>query len=98
MTKNTPNQVVYVETGLNELKCEVYKRQHKFWSHILESIEKDPSTEISRIIKDGIDKNIPYLKHYKHLVSKYDSPHDCCRKMQSEFRERLKVEYIPLRE
>ena len=36
--KSTPSEVVYIETGFNELKAEIYKRQHKFWSKILSNI------------------------------------------------------------
>ena len=29
MSKNTPNEIIYIETGYAELKAEIYKRQHK---------------------------------------------------------------------
>ena len=37
--KSATSEVVYIETGFNELKAEIYKRQHKFWSKILSNIE-----------------------------------------------------------
>ena len=65
--KSAPSEVVYIETGFNELKAEIYKRQHKFWSKILSNIESDSHNSISKIYKAAVDKNTHFLRHYIKL-------------------------------
>ena len=92
MNINTPNQLICVETGLTELKSEVYKRQFNFWLKMLENVEKDPASQISRIINTAMDKNIFYIKHYKNLVASYRNADECYVKLKEEFAIHLKEE------
>ena len=92
MNINTPNQLIFVETGLTELKSEVYKRQFNFWLKMLENVEKDPASQISRIINTAMDKNIFYIKHYKNLVASYRNADECYVKLKEEFAIHLKEE------
>ena len=55
--KSAPSEVVYIETCFNELKAEIYKRQHKYWLKILSNIESDSHNSISKIYKAAVDKN-----------------------------------------
>ena len=51
LSNKTPNEIIYIETGSCELKAQIFKRQYKFWKTVKEDIEKDPSTEISIVLK-----------------------------------------------
>ena len=35
LRNNTPNEIVFIESALTELKAEHYKRQYDFWGKIL---------------------------------------------------------------
>ena len=41
MSIRTPTEIVYIESGLAQLKCKVYKRQYIFWKKVLADIEND---------------------------------------------------------
>ena len=77
--KNTPNDILYVESGLTSLKGSIYKRQYKFWTKILEDIDSDPLSPISQIYKQAIDVNIPYIKHYQKLHRDFTDAYECKR-------------------
>ena len=58
LKKNTPNNILYIESGLTSLKGSVYKRQYKFWAKILKDIDNDPHSPISQIYKQAIECTI----------------------------------------
>ena len=87
--KNTPNEIIYAETGLIELKVEIRKRQFLFWQKVLKKIEEDPSSVVSVIILSAINNNIHYLRHYKEL-SKFKSVNDCYGKYKDDFNKTMK--------
>ena len=94
MSSNTPNPIVYIETGIAELKGEILKRQYNFWLKIMESLEKDPDSEISKILNCAIAKNIAYIKHYKALIMTYRNAEDCRSKTNEEFWRKMKGEVV----
>ena len=72
LSNNTPNEIMFIETGLTELKAHIYKRQYVFSCKILKNIEED-LTEVSPVIKMAIDTNILHLRHYKNLHKDFSS-------------------------
>ena len=54
MINNTPNEIIFIESGLIELKSEIYKRQYKFWVKTLEMI--DPQSEVSKMLTKALEK------------------------------------------
>ena len=88
MSKNTPNEIIYIETEYAELKAEIYKRQYKFWSKIIMSIDNDPDNSISTLYKNAIDKIVQYLRHYKKLQRLYTNRVSCFNEINSQFREK----------
>ena len=55
LKKNTPNDILYVESGLTSLKGSVYKRQYKFWAKILKDIANDRHSSIMQIYLQAIE-------------------------------------------
>ena len=46
-----PNEIIYRETGVYELKAEIYRSQYKFWSKVKQDIENDPDSSIAKLYK-----------------------------------------------
>ena len=90
MSKNTPNEIIYIETGYAELKAEIYKRQYKFWSKIIMSIDNVPDNSIFTLYRNAIDKNVQYLKHYKKLHRLYTNHVSCFNEINRQFREKIR--------
>ena len=94
MKNNTPNQIVFIESGLTELKCEIYKRQYNFWMKILSDINNDPYSEVSKILTKGIDKNVHFIRHYKKLANDFMSAQECYNYYRGCFIDGIKQEII----
>ena len=56
MSIRTPTEIVYIESGLAQLKCKVYKRQYIFWKKVLADIESDNNMSIAKIYTLAITK------------------------------------------
>ena len=68
MSIRTPAEIVYIESGLAQLKCKVYKRQYIFWKKVLADIENDNNTSIAKIYqKLHKDFDTAELCHNYHL-------------------------------
>ena len=67
MYRNTPNEIVYTESGVVELKAEIRKRQYKFWENILKNIEK---AAIDKNMKTSFTSAIKNMLIYLILESK----------------------------
>ena len=94
MSNNTPNEIVFIETGLTELKSQIYKRQFVFWGKVLKNIEEDPDSEISKVLKMAIDKNIQYLRHYQKLHRDYANKQECYKHYKNCFEIKMKQDII----
>ena len=79
LKKTIPNDILYIESGLVPLLGSVYKRQYKFWSKILRDIDSDPHSPVSQIYQHAIDRNLPYVKHYRKLHEKFNDAEECMR-------------------
>ena len=90
MKRNTSNEIIFIESGLIELKSDIYKRQYKFWKKILELIDNDPESEVSKILTKGITMNVHYIRHYKKLVNDFDNEQECYNHYKLCFTNKLK--------
>ena len=90
MRNNTPNEIIFIESGLIELKCEVYKRQFKFWEKTMLTANNDYHTVTARIIIRAIEKNIQYIRHYKKLNNNFASANECFNFYKKSFEDKLK--------
>jgi hypothetical protein len=94
MNAKTPNEVIFLETGLIELKAEIYKRQYSFWGKILNSIDDDPESEVSKTFRMAIDKNVHYIRHYKNIYSSFDNAQSCYKFYTGSFSDKLKQDIV----
>ena len=69
--------MIYRETGVHELKAEIYRSQYKFWAKIKDEIETDPDTSTAKVYKKAIHDNIHYLRHYKQLHVQFRNHEQC---------------------
>ena len=77
MMQNTPNDIVYIETGSSPLSCTVYKRQYRFWSKIKQDLEQNNDSSITKLYNAAIPANLPFIKHYITLHEKFANEEEC---------------------
>ena len=87
---NIPNEIVYLETGVHELKAEIYKSQFKFWEKIKEFMNKEPDSAITEIYKSAISSNVHFLRHYIKLHTMFSSSDECFNQYRNDFIESTK--------
>ena len=90
MSSKTPNEIVFLETGLTELKAQIYKRQYVFWEKILKNIADDPDSEVAKLFKMAIEKNVHYIRHYNKIHSTFDNAQLCYKYCIDNFQVKLK--------
>ena len=77
MKSNTANDIVYAESGLHPLACDIYKRQYKFWQKIKNDIENNRDSPISNLYNIAIAAKLPFLKHYIDLHHTFSNENEC---------------------
>ena len=75
--KNTPNEIIYIESGHTTVQPMIYKRQLKFFHKVKDDCLKDPTSTIAKIITLGINNNTKFLRHYKALDERFMTPDAC---------------------
>ena len=81
--KNCCNEVLYIESGMYPLVCDVKKRQLKFWKSINSDVNQLPY--IQRLVQLGINANLPFLSHYIELERKHLEPDKCIINLRQEY-------------
>ena len=76
------NEILYIESGLYPLECEIKKRQLKFCQSL--NSENSPSY-IQRLVEIGMNANIPFIEYYTSLEEKYSTPEKCMKSLKEEF-------------
>ena len=77
VSKSTANEIVYVESGFQNLKPSIYKRQLKFFQKVKQDCTDNPNSPVSAVIQQALDQNIPFLRHYTKLDRTFTSPQRC---------------------
>ena len=85
ISSRAPNDIVYLETGFYELKAEIYNSQYKFWTKIKSDIDRDPDTNVSKLLQLAIQKNVHYLRHYKSLHLNFHNAKACFEHYRENF-------------
>ena len=75
--QNTPNEIVYIESGFKPLKAMIYKRQLKFFRKYRDGCLRNNTATTSNIFFQGVAKNITFLRHYRKLDTNFVSPEGC---------------------
>ena len=91
MSRRTPNEIVFLETGFQSLKADLYKRQYKFWEKFLLKLDNDSTSPVNLIFKMALDKNVHYLRHYRRLFEQFPNSQSCYNHYVAEFNESLKM-------
>ena len=87
---STPNEIVYLETGVNELKAEIYRSQFRFWEKIKEFMLKEPDSTITEIYTNAINSNVHFLRHYINLHIMFSNSDECFNQYRNDFIETTK--------
>ena len=82
---NAPNEIVHLETGVYELKAEIYRSQYKFWDKVKNDIERDPDSTIAIVYNAAIRANVHFLRHYINLHSQFRNCDECFDHYRKEF-------------
>ena len=97
VSRNTPNEIIYTETGYVPLKPIIYKRQLKFFRKMKRDCENNPQSSISRLFKHAVDSNTTFLRHYKKLDEKFTTPQECFKYYievcKSEMQQKIQEKY-----
>ena len=91
ISKSTPNEIVYVESGYHTLKPSIYKRQLKFFQKIRDDCRENPNSPVSAIYKQAFDCNTQFIRHYKKLEGMFDTPQKCYDHYVQEFKEQVQL-------
>ncbi len=73
MYDNTPNDILYVESGRYPLLSAIMSRQYKFWNGIHKDTITHPDSPITRLVQLAIRHNIPFITHYQKLYTDHTS-------------------------
>ena len=87
MNIRTPNEIVYIESGLIYLKAEIYKRQFKFWSKIRDNLNSPSS--LATVYHQAIEKNTHFIRHYKNLHKQFSDEESCYNFYKNKFSMRM---------
>ena len=79
---NVPNEIIYGESGFVPLRPAIHKRQLNFVRKQKNDTINNPSSTVAYFFNTAIENNIHFLRHYKHLDSKFNNP-DACYKFQT---------------
>ena len=90
VSKSTPNEIVYIESGFTNLKPTIQKRQLKFYQKMKQDSTENPNSPVSIVFLQALNRNVPFLRHYKKLESTYISPQRCFDEQTEEHNRKCK--------
>ena len=86
---NTPNDLVFIESGFLPLKAVIYCRQLKFFQRFVKSVQPQSRRDkVFRFLSENQNQT-SYLKHYITLSSKYSSTEDIVTEFRNEIKTRI---------
>ena len=89
-----PNEIIYFETGFYELKAEIYRAQYKFWAKIKNDIESDQDTNVAKLFKSALERNVHYLRHYKKLHKDFQNEVECFKHYKEIFTAKAEMTIV----
>ena len=90
---NVNNEIVYVETGMFPLECDIKSLLLKFWLFITDYVSNNPSAAIAKVLNICNDERIGFVKYYKTLLTTYDNPKNCKKSLQIYFQNLWKLKF-----
>ena len=79
VSRNTSNEMIYIESGRLPLKPMIYKRQLKYYYKMKNDCMNNPTSLISMTFAQALSCNTTFVKHYKELDEKFSTPDECYR-------------------
>lgn len=86
---NTPNFILYLESGFIPLKFVALLRQFNFYKRFCESV--DPNSRREKMMNILSEDPTKYLKHYDNLVATYNSGTDILEEGMNFVREKIRT-------
>ena len=83
--QTTNNEIIYIESNKFPLKCQIMKQQLKFWLNVKEYIQNNPQSALDCFVRQAQRLNVKYIKYYETLESKYVTPDNCIKSLQTEY-------------
>jgi hypothetical protein len=71
---NTPNDILYAESGHFPLVSAIRAREYKFWTKLTKDGVDHPDSPLSVLITRAIDQNVRFIAHYCKLHACYSLP------------------------
>ena len=85
---STCNEIVYIESGTYPIACMIKKRQIKFWTSLIRTL--DCNSPLGKLLQKANNINLPYIAYYETLHSNYASADTCEKNLQSNYMNRSK--------
>ena len=74
---NTNTEIIHFESGKFPLHCRVIKSQLKFWQYVTNYMSEFPDAALSKVVKIGLEYNLPYLRYYQKLLLDFENSKRC---------------------
>ena len=84
---NTPNELLFIESGFIPIKAVMYCRQLKFYQRFRDSLQ--PKSRRDIVFRFLLENETSYLKHYVRLSSKYTSTKDIVSECRDEIKTKI---------
>ena len=85
---STCNEIVYIESGTYPIACMIKKRQMKFWTSLIRTL--DCNSPLGKLLQKANNINLPYIAYYETLHWNYASTDTCEKNLQSNYMNRSK--------
>ncbi len=89
VSKSTPNEIVYVESGFHNLQSSIHKRQLKFFQKVKQDCRDNPNSPVSVVLQQALDQNTQFLRHYIKLERTFISPQRCFDQHVDEHKQQI---------
>ena len=87
---NTPNDIVYIESGFLPIKAVALMRQLKFYERFFDTVEKNSRRDKMLKFLTEEENRTAYIQYYEDLSMKYSSKEDIVREFREQLRERIR--------
>ena len=92
--RNTNNEIVFIESGKYPLHCKIKKLQIKFWTRVINYVNVNRDSALSKVLACAEENNIPYIRYYKNLLLTYENPKNCENQLRAELSRKWKDKFI----
>ena len=84
---NTPNELLFIESGFLPIKAVIYCRQLKFYKRFQKTVQ--PQSRRDKVFRFLLQHQTTYLRHYETLTRKYSSTAEIVTEFRDEVKSRI---------